>query len=73
MKYLMSELLLAEDVEKFMREHEDGEFMDEFLLDGFTERRLPEGIDVLVCYREDVCLYPTSRFGEVITVKKSEA
>nr|DAU30548.1 MAG TPA: hypothetical protein [Caudoviricetes sp.] len=73
MKYLMSEFLLAEDVEKFMREHEGGEFLDEILLDGFTERRFPDGIDALVCYREDVCWYPTSRFGEVITVEKSEA
>ena len=30
MKYLMSERLLAEDAEKFMREHEGCEFVDEY-------------------------------------------
>lgn len=37
MKYLMSERLLAEDAEKFMREHK-GEFMDEYPLDFYIRR-----------------------------------
>ena len=36
MKYLMSELLLAEDAEKFMREHEGCEFVDEYPLDVYV-------------------------------------
>ena len=35
MKYLMSEHLLAEDLEKFMREHE-GEFVNEYPLDVYA-------------------------------------
>lgn len=37
MKYLLSEFLLEEDAEKFMREHE-GEFMDEYPLDFYIRR-----------------------------------
>lgn len=36
MKYLMSERLLAEDAENFMREHEDSEFVNEYPLEGFV-------------------------------------
>lgn len=43
MKYLMSELLLAEDAEKFMREHE-GEFVNEYPIEGFVREA---GMDVL--------------------------
>ena len=35
MKYLLSEFLLEEDAEKFMREHEGCEFVNEYLLGGF--------------------------------------
>ena len=36
MKYLMSEQLLAEDAEKFMREHEGCEFVNEYPLDVYV-------------------------------------
>ena len=35
MKYLMSDHLLAEDAENFMRNHEDSEFVNEYPLEGF--------------------------------------
>ena len=35
MKYLMSERLLAEDAEKFMREHEGCAFVNEYQLDSY--------------------------------------
>lgn len=44
MKYLMSEHLLAEDLEKFMREHEDSELVNEYPLEGFVREA---GMDVL--------------------------
>lgn len=44
MKYLMSEHLLAEDLEKFMREHEDCEFVNEYPLEGFVREA---GMDVI--------------------------
>ena len=40
MKYLMSEHLLAEDAEKFMREHKDGDFVNEYVLDTFIQQAL---------------------------------
>lgn len=36
MKYLLSELLLQEDAEKFMREHEGCEFVNEYPLDAYV-------------------------------------
>ena len=36
MKYLMSAQLLAEDAEKFMREHEGCEFVNEYPLDALV-------------------------------------
>lgn len=44
MKYLMSQHLFAEDAEKFMREHEDSEFVNEYLLEGFVREA---GMDVI--------------------------
>lgn len=44
MKYLMSELLLTEDAEKFMREHEGCEFVNEYPLEGFAREA---GLDVI--------------------------
>lgn len=40
MKYLMSELLLAEDFEKFMREYENGEFVNEYPLDAYIKETI---------------------------------
>ena len=36
MKYLMSAQLLAEDAEKFMREHKGGDFVNEYPLDVYV-------------------------------------
>ena len=44
MKYLMSECLLAEDAEKFMRQYEDREFVNEYPLGGFVREA---GMDVI--------------------------
>jgi len=40
MKYLMSAQLLAEDAEKFMREHKGGDFVNEYELDNSIQEAL---------------------------------
>lgn len=40
MKYLMSAQLLAEDAEKFMREHKGGDFVNEYELDTSIQEAL---------------------------------
>lgn len=40
MKYLMSEQLLAEDAEKFMREHKGGDFVTEYELNTSIQEAL---------------------------------
>lgn len=40
MKYLMSERLLAEDAEKFMREHKGCEFVNEYPLDAYVQETI---------------------------------
>ena len=44
MKYLLSEFLLEEDAEKFMREHEGCEFVNEHLLGGFLHSAVMQKI-----------------------------
>lgn len=63
MKYFMSERLLAEDAEKFMREHEGCEFVDEYPLDGFVREA---GMDVIKkAFDWEISLVPNVLFDGI--------